>query len=146
MMKMQLIQGISPVQTITNYKDSEDVMIRKTIRSSWNNQNAVGVINGYGRAASQMKSVNNITDFLSRKNYRAGDIPNPSNTSHSNVFWKIGSIIKHCDKTGVACANSNTKWVCDSSDFTRYKKQSVFAKNYNDVSAGGDQNNGSQTA
>jgi hypothetical protein len=140
------IQGISPKQTITNYKDSESTMIRKVIRSSWNNPYATGTVNGYKRAASEFKTIGNITDFLSRKNYACGNIPNP--TQANNVAWRsrIGSIIKHCDDTQVPCSNANTKFVPDSSEYIKYKKQKAFNQNYNDVSSGGDQNNASYVA
>ena len=143
---MQFIQGISPVQTISSQKNSDEVMIRRQLRDVWNRPNAVGKINGHKRAASEFKSVANISDFLSREHYAAGNIPNPSNTTHSNVFWKIGSIIKQIDNTGVACSNSNTRFVPDSSEFTKYRKQRAFNRNYNDYTNSGDQNNGSYVA
>jgi hypothetical protein len=140
------IQGISPKQTITNYRDSESTMIRKVIRSSWNNPYAIGNVNGYKRAASEFKTIGNITDFLSRKNYACGNIPNP--TQANNVAWRsrIGSIIKHCDNTQVPCSNANTKFVPDSSEFIKYKKQRAINQNYNDISFGGDKNNASFVA
>ena len=63
------IQGISPHQTVNNCKNFESVMIRKVIRNSWNKSYATGKVNGSKRIASEFKSINNITDFSSRKNY-----------------------------------------------------------------------------
>ena len=127
------INGISPKQTVTNYKDSEYTMIRKVIRTSWNNYDA----SSRNRAASEFKTINNITDILSRKNYACGNIPNP--TQPNNVAWRsrIGSIVKNCDNSNVPCSNSNTKFVPDSSDYTKYRKQRSFNQNYNDISNGG---------
>ena len=143
---MSTINGISPQQTVNNYKNSDEVMIRKTIRESWNNPFAVGTVNGRGRAIGEFKAVSNIGDFLSRKNYACGDISNP--IQPTNVSWRgrIGSIIKDCDGTGIACSNSNTSFVPDSSEYTKYRKQRAFNRNYNDVSNGGDQSNGSFVA
>jgi hypothetical protein len=129
------IQGISPKQTINNYKDSESALIRKVIRNSWNNEYATGVVNSKKRAASEFKTIGNITDFLSRKNYACGYIPTPS--QHFN----IGSIIKNCDGSGVPCSNANTKFVPDSSEYIKYKRQRAFNRNYNDNSNGGDASN-----
>lgn len=142
---MSSIKGISPTQTITNYKDSESTMIRKVIRNSWNNNYVSGVVNGRKRIASEFKTINNITDFLSRKDCACGNIPNP--TQPNKVAWRsrIGSIIKHCDDSNIDCANSNTKFIPDSSDYTTYKKQRSFNQNYNDISNGGD-NNASQVS
>ena len=137
------IQGISPKQTINNYKDSQQTTIRSILRRSWNNPYAVGNVNGYGRAIGEFKAVNNIGDYLSRKNYACGDIPNA--IQPDNVKWRsrISGIIKNCDGTGVPCSNSNTKFIPDSSDYTTYKKQRAMNQNYNDSSNGGDESHAS---
>jgi hypothetical protein len=116
-------QGISPKK---NYKDSESPMIRKVIRSSWNNPYATGNVNGYKRVASEFKTIGNITDFLSRKNYACGDIPNPA----QGMRGRFGSFIKNCDNTQVPCSNANTKFIPDSSEYIKYKKQRAFNQNY----------------
>jgi hypothetical protein len=51
-----------------------------------------------------------------------------------------------CDNTGVPASACNVKYVYDSSDYIRYKKQSSFVKNYNDISYGGDNNFAGQSA
>ena len=132
-----IISGISPKQTITSYRDSEGTMIRRVIRSSWNNPYATGVVNNHKRAIGEFKAVSNIGDFLSRNDYACGNIPNP--IQPSNVTWRsrIGGIIKNCDDSGVPCSNCNTKFVPDSSEYTKYKKQRIFSRNYNDTSNGG---------
>ena len=121
-----MLRGISPKQTVNNHKDSETTMIRRVLRSSWNTSYASGNVNGYTRRIGEFKAVSNIGDFLSRENYACGNIPNP--TQPSNVAWRsrIGSIIKHCDGTNIPCSNSNTKFVPDSSEYTKYKKQRSF--------------------
>lgn len=137
------ISGISARQTITNYKDSEQTKIRSILRRVWNKPYAVGDVNGYKRAIGEFKAVMNIGDYLSRKNYVCGDIPNP--IQPDNVRWRsrIGGINKTCDNTGVPCSNTNTKFVPDSSDYITYKKQRAINLNYNDLSNGGDDHNGS---
>jgi hypothetical protein len=146
MMKMPLIQGISNVQTVNSQRSSEDVMIRNTIKNSWNKNASIGVVNGRGRASSAMKGVFGSTDFLSRVNYLGETIPNPSKTTHSIWHSRMGSVMARSDGTNIVGSNSNVKWVYDSSDFIRYKKQSAIARNYNDVSTGGDESNASQSA
>ena len=127
------IHGISIKQTINNYKDSETTLTRRILRNSWNGQYAIGSVNGQKRKIGEFKAVSNIGDFLSRKNYACGNIPNP--TQPSNVVWRsrIGSIIKQCDNTNVPCSNSNTKFVPDSSEYTKYKRQRSYNQNYNDI-------------
>lgn len=131
-MMNDIIKAISSKQTITNYKDSEDVIARRIIRSSWNNSYATGNVNGQKRAIGEFRAVTNTGDFLSRKDY-ACNIPN--GISSSKVAWRsrIGNIMSKCDDSGIPCSNTNTKFVPDSSDYTRYKKQRVHNKNYNDI-------------
>lgn len=127
-----IIRSISSKQTITNYKGSDEVMTRRIIRSSWNNSYATGTVNGQKRAIGEFRAVTNTGDFLSRPNY-ACNIPN--GITNSKVAWRsrIGNIINRCDESGIPCSNTNTKFVPDSSDYTKYKRQRVHNKNYNDI-------------
>jgi hypothetical protein len=127
-----IIKSISAKQTITNYKDSEDAMTRRIIRSSWNNSYATGTVNGQKRAIGEFRAVTNTGDFLSRVDY-ACNIPN--GISSGKVQWRsrIGNIMNKCDGSGIPCSNTNIKFVPDSSDYTRYKKQRMHNKNYNDT-------------
>jgi len=140
------INGISPKQTITNYKSSDQVAIRKILTKSWNTTYARGPVNGHGRAIGPFRAVTNSGDFLSRENYACGNMPNP--TQANNVIWRsrIGSIIKNCDGTGISPSSTNVRFVPDSSDYITFKKQNAINQTYNDNSMGGDQHNGSYVA
>lgn len=129
--------GISPRQTVTNYKSSEQVAIRKILTKSWNTSYARGDVNGHSRAIGPFRAVTNSGDFLSRKNYACGDMPNP--TQANSVIWRsrIGSIIKKCDGTNIPPSSTNVRFVPDSSDYITYKKQSAINQTYNDNSMGG---------
>lgn len=137
--------GYSPQQTITNYKDSEQTAIRRILRNSWNNQHASGTINGKNRIITPFRAVNNLGDFLSRKNYVCGG-PNQVNASKPGWKNRIGSIISNCDGTGVPAQSGNMRYVPDSSDYMRYKKQRAIGRTYNDLKNGGDNSNGSYVA
>ena len=134
--------GFSPKQTVNNYKDSDQVMTRRILRNSWNTQNAVGVINGHKRIATPFRAVNNLGDFLDRKDYVCGG-PNQNNKTFAGRQGPMGSIISHCDGTGVPAANCNKRFVSDSSDYVTYKRQQASNYNYNDIKNGGDQHNAS---
>jgi hypothetical protein len=134
------ITGISPKQTITNYKSSEQVAIRKVLTKSWNTNYASGTVNGHKRAIGPFRAVTNTGDFLSRESYRCGYMPNPS------MKARIGSIIKNCDNTGIPPSSTNVKFVPDASDYVTYKKHNAINQNYNDLSMGGDDHNASQVA
>lgn len=94
------------------------------------------------------RAVNNAGDLLSRKYYSCGG---PCQTFQSRPNLKglrqhFGQIVSQCDGTGVPAAACNIKYVYDSSNYITYKKQSAIAKNYNDITTGGDQSNASQSA
>jgi hypothetical protein len=137
--------GFSPKQTVTNYKDSDQTMTRRILRSSWNTRNATGAVNGRNRVITPFRAVNNLGDFLSRKNYVCGG-PNQVNADKPGWKGHIGSILSQCDGTGVPAGSGNMRFVPDSSDYIRYKKQRAINVNYNDVKNGGDQSHGSYTA
>ena len=135
--------GYSGKQTVTNYKDSEQTMSRRVLRSAWNTRYATGNVNGNDRVITPFRAVNNLGDFLSRTNYVCGG-PNQVNASKPGM--RIGSIISACDGTGVEGYSGNPKFVPDSSDYIRFKKQQAMNRNYNDSKNGGDESNGSYVA
>lgn len=131
--------GWSPVQTIGNEKASEQVMARRVVVKSWNTNYTNGTFNGRSRIVTPFRAVNNLGDFLQRKNYVCGG----SNQVNANKpGWKshIGSIISQCDGTGVPSSSCNVKYVPDSSDYIKYKKLQAQNRNYNDLKNGGYQN------
>jgi len=135
-------QGISPKQTINNYKDSGQVMTRRVLVNSWNGAYASGTVNGLQRVTTPFRAVNNSGDFLGRQNYICGG-PNQVNAGKPGMRGRIGSIISQCDATGVPSSTCNVKFVADSSDYITYKKQRAIGQNYNDLSNGGDQSHAS---
>jgi len=135
-------KGISPKQTINNYKDSNQVMTRRILTNSWNGAYASGTVNGRNRIITPFRAVNNSGDFLSRPNYICGG-PNQVNADKPGMKSRIGSIISSCDGTGIPSSTCNVKFVPDSSDYITYKKQRAIGQTYNDNKFGGDQNNAS---
>ena len=129
-------QGISAKQTILNYKDGEQAMTRRLLRSAWNTQYATGNVNGKDRVITPFRAVNNSGDFLARNDYVCGG-PNPTHRSRGGIRHRFGSIISNCDDSDVEASNTNVKFVPDSSDYVRYKKQNAMNNNYNDYSNGG---------
>lgn len=128
--------GYSPKQTINNYKDSNSVMMRRELRRSWNTQYATGVVEGRSRIITPFRAVTNSGDFLARTNYVCGG-PNPSHLSRGGIHQRFGSIVSKCDGTGIPASATNGKFVADASDYTKFKRQSAYNKNYNDLSNGG---------
>ena len=134
--------GYSPQQTINNFKDSEQIMTRRVLTKSWNTSYAGGTFNNKKRITTPFRAINNSGDFLSRPQYRCGG-PNPTNVDRYKRKNNIGSMFQNCDTTGVPASSCNVKFVADSSDYTKFKKQSAMNRNYNDSSNGGDQSHAS---
>lgn len=137
-------RGFSSKQTITNYKTSELTGMRRVLRMGWNTAYATGTVNGNARKITPFRAVNNSGDFLSRKNYSSGG-PNPTNASRPGYARLIGSMFSNPDNSGVPASSCNVKFVADSSDYTKFRKQRANNTNYNDASQGG-YNNSAYTA
>jgi hypothetical protein len=129
---MPTINGISPKQTITSFKHSEQAQSREVLRRSWNQMYASGTVNNKERVLTPFRAVNNLGDFLGRKNYVCGG-PNQVNASKPGWKGHIGSILSNCDNSGVEGASCNPKFVSDSSDYVRFRKLRAMNKNYNDT-------------
>jgi hypothetical protein len=123
--------GYSGTQTVTNYKDSAQTSTRSVLRNAWNTRYATGTVNGKARVITPFRAVNNLGDFLARTNYVCGG-PNQVNASKPGMKGRIGSIISSCDGTGVEAANCNPKFVSDSSDYVKFRKQQAINRTYND--------------
>lgn len=135
-------RGYSPIQTLTNSRDSESTMTRRVLRDGWNTNYARGQVNGKNRVTTPFRAVNNSGDFLGRVQYNSGG-SNQVNASRPGYKGNIGSLWTNTDGTGVPASTCNTKFVADSSDYITFKKQQAINRNYNDLSNGGDKNNAS---
>ena len=136
------IQGIAPKQTITNYKGGDQVISRRIVVKSWNTPYATGAINGRNRVTTPFRAVNNSGDFLGRVQYSCGG-PNPTNADKPGWKSRIRNMFSNCDGTGVPASSCNVKFVADSSDYSRFKKNRAINQLYNDSTFGGDQSHAS---
>jgi hypothetical protein len=132
--------GFSAKQTILGKKDSEQALARRVLRDSWNTAYAKGTYEGKNRVVTPFRAVMNSGDFLSRNNYVCGG---PAPLNKSKPGYRVGSMLSICDATNVPASSCNVKFVADSSDYTKFRKQQAMNKNYNDSSNGGDQSNAS---
>jgi hypothetical protein len=129
-------RGYSPQQSLSNYKDSSNVIARKELVKAWNTSYATGKVNGYKRIITPFRAVTNTGDFLSRTNYTCGG-PNPANNTKTGYKISLGGIINNCDNTNVPSSSCNVKFVPDSSDYTKYRRQKAVNQNFNDLKNGG---------
>jgi hypothetical protein len=134
--------GFSTVQTQTGYRDTEIVNTRNILKKSWNGPYATSKYTGnngkvYGRITTPFRAVNNAGDFLGRVDYICGGSHINKGTGHSEWNHLMGSLINNCDSTGVPGSTCNPKYVYDSSDYTRYRKERSVNRNFNDLKDGG---------
>ena len=139
------IQGIAPKQTITNYKGADQVMARRILVKSWNTPYARTAFNGRTRVTTPFRAVNNSGDYLGRVDYGCGG-PNPTSANRPGWKSRIRSMLNNCDNSGVPASSCNVKFVADSSDYSRFKKNQAINRVYNDSSFGGDQSHASFVA
>lgn len=137
-------QGWSPKQTVLNYKSNANVIDRKLVVRAWYTPAATGQINGYNRVTTPFRAVNSSGDFLARMYYNCGGA-NQVNVKRPGLGGKgvINAGVQLCDTTGVPAANTNTRFVPDSSDYTKYRRLRSVNRNFNDSKFGGDDHNAS---
>lgn len=136
------IKGVSPKQTITNYKSNEDVRLRRIVTKSWNTAYSTGTVNNINRAIGEFRAVTNTGDFLSRKQYNCGGSA-PNDAFKRGLAGRFGLMFQNCDGTNIPPSSCNVKFVPDSSDYITYKKQRMTNRLYNDSTFGGDESNAS---
>ncbi len=129
------IAGTSVKQTKTNTRGGEEALSRRIITKSWNTPYARGEVNETRPAMGQFRLVNNLGDFLNRQNYSCGG-SNQIRSNRPGLRSISGTIPQNCDATGIAASSCNPKFVPDSSDYIRYKKQRATNLNYNDTKSG----------
>ncbi len=119
--------GYVTKQTNHVKRDSENAMARRILRDSWNHSG--NEANGHNRIVTPFRSVMNLGDFLARPNYVCDE---PAQYHRSKPGYRNFGFVAHCDTTGVPAASCNTKFVADSSLYTRFRKESAINQNYND--------------
>jgi len=139
--------------------DNTDTFARTrfTLVNAWNTTKASGSSNPK-RIITPFRAVNNAGDILSRQNYSCGGscqtpqsrpgmwglrqrFGSTSASCRADIFWTANQI-----NPAIPSSTCNGKFVYDGSDYTKFKKNQAVNQNYNDLSFGGDQSNGSQVS
>jgi hypothetical protein len=136
------ISGISPKQIYQSSKAMGEVLARKVLVKSWNTAYATGSVNGKNRVTTPFRAVNNSGDYLARVHYNCGGI-NPTNADKPGWKSRIGSMFQNCDNSGIPPSTTNVRFVADSSEYAKYKKNRAINQTYNDYSFGGDEHHAS---
>jgi len=155
-------QGYMPQAVITTEKGSfgsnDFDTMRFTLREAWNTTYPSQLKAAKKKSIiTPFRAITNSGDLLSRDNYSCGgSCQTPqSRPGMFGLRQHFGSVSKTCTGTfysnyqiapSIPSATCNVKYVYDSSDYTKYLKQKSLNKNYNDITFGGNSNNGAQSA
>jgi len=121
--------GQSVIKTQNAMTGGEVALKRKILRKSFG-QNT---ISGTKSFSGPFRSAFHLGDHLGRTDYVCG-CSNQVSSSHV-LKNKLGDNVKNnCDNSGIALETGNSKYVSDSSLFTRFKGLEYINKNYNDNS------------
>lgn len=124
------IPGFIPKHLINGVFDNNDSIYRSELRRAVNTK--IG-------AVTPFRTFTNSGDILGRVNYSCGgssEVPQSKPQIHG-IKSRGGHVLKSCDGTGIPGTACNPKFVFDSSDFIKYKRQKAMLKNYNNLSNGG---------
>ena len=104
---------------------------RFVLRNGWSNL-ASKARNNKNLAMGKFRAYNNAGDILSRTNYSCGGSNMVSSSKGSLKFTTKdgGPSSSQCDNSGISPSTCNVKYVYDSSDFIKFKKQVALSKNY----------------
>jgi hypothetical protein len=135
-----------PIQLVDTTTLSEN---RFSLREAWNTK-YISVLKraNQPRIVTPFRASYNAGDLLCRKYYSCGG---PCQTPQSipgvyGLSSKFGAISNNCDGTGVPPTSCNGKYVYDTSEYAKYKKEKAILSNYNTATYGGDAYNASQSA
>lgn len=154
------IRGYMPpgiLKTDKEYPDFEH--IRFTLKQAWNTTYP-SQLRSAGKKAiiTPFRAVTNSGDLLAREYYSCGGSCQTfqSRPNVKGLRQHFGSVSKSCIPgvvystyqldPSIPAAACNGKYVYDSSDYTTYLKQKAVNKNYNDLTYGGNDYSGSQSA
>ena len=151
------LPGLMPQPLVEHDNSNLFARTRFTLRDAWNTTSYSGSSNPK-RIITPFRAVNNAGDLLSRENYSCGGScqtfqrrPNirglrqrfgaTSESCQPSVLWSSNQV-----DPAIPSSTCNVKYVYDSSDYIRFKKDQAVNRNYNDRSFGGNEFSGSQSA
>ena len=151
------LPGLMPQPLIDHDNSDSFARVRFTLRDAWNTTSYSGSQNPR-RIITPFRAVMNAGDLLSRDNYSCGGTCQTfqSRPGLKGLSQKFGSTSVSCRPSVLWSAlqvspetpssTCNVKYVYDSSDYIKFRKDQAVNRNYNDRSFGGNEYNGAQSA
>ncbi len=130
------VKGASIVKPYLTVGSQQRATTRRVLREAWNSN-----YNGKNYMLNNFRSVMNAGDPHGRKNYSCGGSKMIGGTRPGMLILTTrdsGQSKNKCDSTGVPPSTCNVKYVYDSSDVTRYRKERAINRGYYHNSAGYD--------
>jgi len=131
------VKGSSLIKPPPTDGTQDRSMTRRILRESWNGNQGYykdkANSNGYKVMSNGFRAVMNAGDPLGRKNYSCGgpDMVSGSATRTIRSSSKSGGqSARNCDTSEIQPQTCNVKYVYDSSDFIKYKKQRATNRGY----------------
>jgi len=147
------VPGGRPSAGFANTNTSSEMALKRKILRKAFKTNKVNKSN-VRATCGPFRTANNLGDVLNRRNKSCGGC-NQVNDTTSNVLNSkkadgvsnsdCGLVVHGFTTTDVPLASGNSKYVSNSSEFTKFKELKAINLNYNDSSFGGDQHNASYT-
>ena len=152
--------GGSKIGFSNTQKDSETALKRKLLRKAFFKSSSVSYTDGSGKhivgdgrsLTGPFRASFNQGDLLNRKYQTCGGCNQVNNTNSSILRPKMADAINnsYCNTTTngvsplqVPLFSGNSRYVSDSSLFTKFKQLDTINSTYNDKSFGGNDHNGS---
>tara|TARA_B110000261_G_C12960597_1_gene308369 strand:- start:381 stop:776 length:396 start_codon:yes stop_codon:yes gene_type:complete len=121
--------GQSSKKTQNSMVGGEIAIKRKILRKAFGSNS----INNIKSSSGPFRSAFHLGDPRGRKNYSCGGSNQVSSTSITRSKL-ADNIPQMCDGSNIPLENGNSKFISDSSLFTRFKGLEYSLKNYNDNS------------
>ena len=154
------LPGVSKVGFSNTQKDAETALKRKLLRkaffkttsTSYMDGNTKRMVGDGSTLTGPFRASFNQGDILNRKYQTCGGCNQVNNTNSSILRPKMADSVNnsYCDTTTLGVTplqiplfSGNSRFVSDSSLFTKFKQLDTINKTYNDKSFGGNDHNGS---
>ena len=130
-------------QSVTGGSKTSGMLLNGGYRSVMNGGDALNRMNMSCGGSNQASNAVNGSANAAARNHGAGAVPQTGcglEVSYGSEKYQASAA------TGAnPIWSGNSRFVADSSDFTRFRKMRSVNRNYNDISFGGDQSNASQS-
>lgn len=138
------VPGGIPSAGFSNTNTSSEMALKRKILRKAFRTNKVKEAGNIRATCGPFRAAYNMGDLLGRVNQSCGGCNQVNSSKADGLSNKdCSTVTKGVTPLQVPLASGNSKFVANSSEFTRFKHLKAINLNYNDKSYGGDEHNGS---